>query len=259
MTSRQSLQDGSSTSNAGEGMALSDAERLDILDAALEVAAPGQLMVGLGAGRLEQVIERGRDTLGRGVADLLLVDCPYSGASSAALRTAWHGPVAAALPDARLILAGRHDDRGYEARLRRLVAKLGLGDAVEFRFDLSEEDKRTTLEEARVMVLPSSVEGFGIVVLEANARGVPVIASSGVPEGAVRHEHNGLRYTYGDIQALARAIVRVLDDSQSYAELSANGLEFAKQFAWREVGARFEEVVLKVSPRERKVFDAAGP
>lgn len=156
------------------------------------------------------------------------------------------------VPDARLVLAGRHDDRRYEAGLWRLVAELGLGDAVEFRFDLSEEDKRATLEEARVMVLPSSVEGFGIVVLEANARGVPVIASSGVPEGAVRHEHNGLRYRYGDTWELAQAIVGVLEDGDSYARLSANSLEFAKQFEWREVGSQYQEVVKQALGRETK-------
>lgn len=86
----------------GEGGALSDAERRDMLDAVLEVAAPSQVMLGLGTGRRDDVIARGRDALERGVHSLLLVDCPYSGASSAALRTAWHGPVAQALPDARL-------------------------------------------------------------------------------------------------------------------------------------------------------------
>ena len=86
----------------GEGAALSEEERLLMIDAALEVATPEQLMVGLGSGPLDQVIQRGRDCLQRGVRDLLLVDCPYSGASSAALRTAWHGPAAAALPEGRL-------------------------------------------------------------------------------------------------------------------------------------------------------------
>ncbi|GJM22108.1 MAG: 4-hydroxy-tetrahydrodipicolinate synthase [Planctomycetota bacterium] len=87
----------------GEGAALSEEERGQLLDAALEVAEPRQLMVALGFGRLPDVIERGQDALARGVRDLLLVDCPYSGASSAGLREHWHGAVAAALPEARLL------------------------------------------------------------------------------------------------------------------------------------------------------------
>jgi len=87
----------------GEGAALTDGEWLAVLDAALEVAPAERLMAGLGSGRLEDVILRGRAAVDRGVRDLLLVDCPYSGACSAALREAWHGPVARALPEARLV------------------------------------------------------------------------------------------------------------------------------------------------------------
>lgn len=86
----------------GEGAALTDDERLELMDAALDAVAPERLMVALGAGRLEDVIHRGRAAQQRGIRDLLLADCPYSGASSMALRTTWHGPVAQALPEARL-------------------------------------------------------------------------------------------------------------------------------------------------------------
>ncbi len=86
----------------GEGGALTPEERACVLDAALETAGPEPLMAGLGFGRLDEVVARGRDALDRGIRDLLLVDCPYSGAASSALRTGWYGPVAEALPEARL-------------------------------------------------------------------------------------------------------------------------------------------------------------
>ena len=86
----------------GEGASLSEDERLALLDAALEVARPDQGMLSIGGGRLDDVVARGMAALQRDVRDLLLADCPYSGASSHALRTQWHGPAAAALPEARL-------------------------------------------------------------------------------------------------------------------------------------------------------------
>ncbi|MCB9897689.1 MAG: dihydrodipicolinate synthase family protein [Planctomycetes bacterium] len=86
----------------GEGASLTDDERDAMFDAALSVAPPEALMVGLGFGPLASVIERGRRALRRGVRDMLLVDHPYAGPSSASLRQAWHGPIAAALPEARL-------------------------------------------------------------------------------------------------------------------------------------------------------------
>jgi glycosyltransferase involved in cell wall biosynthesis len=128
-----------------------------------------------------------------------------------------------------------------------MVERLGLQGRVEFRFDLSEADKRRLIQESRVMVLPSAVEGFGIVVLEANACGVPVIASTGVPEGAVRDGFNGLRYQFGDIPALSRQIVKLLQDTALYASLSDNAMKNAQRFAWSRVGAEFESVVRKAA------------
>jgi glycosyltransferase involved in cell wall biosynthesis len=147
------------------------------------------------------------------------------------------------VPAARLILAGYHDDLKYEADLRELVEQLGLRDAIEFRFGITEEEKRSLLDSCRMMVLPSTVEGFGIVVLEANARGVPVIASSGVPEGAVQENLNGLRYTFGNVEALERHIIEVALDDALHKRLAANSVAFAHRFTWREVCSQYENIL----------------
>jgi glycosyltransferase involved in cell wall biosynthesis len=148
---------------------------------------------------------------------------------------------------ARLVIAGRSDDLRYEKELRGLTKKLGVQGSVEFRFDLSERSKRGLIQDSRVMVLPSAVEGFGIVVLEANAYGLPVVASSGVPVGAVRDGHNGLRYEFGNIEALAKGVVKVLRDPVLYSTLSSNASINAKRFSWSRVGAEFETVVRQAS------------
>lgn len=153
------------------------------------------------------------------------------------------------VPEARLMLAGRHHDRGYEARLAALARRLGVEGRVRFRFDLTEREKRELLLQARVLALPSAVEGFGIVVLEAGACGVPVVASSGVPEGAVAHGYNGLRYPFGDCHALAEALVRALTDDALHQRLAANARAFAEGHAWGRVGARFEEAVRRAAAR----------
>jgi glycosyltransferase involved in cell wall biosynthesis len=147
------------------------------------------------------------------------------------------------VPEAKLILAIRHDDLKYEGELIELIESLHLTNQVAFRFNVTEREKRQLVESARVLVVPSVVEGFGIVVLEANACGVPVIASSGVPEGAVRDGMNGLRYPYGDIAALATGISEVLQDDRLHARLSTAGRKFAQGFAWRKVGAQYAAVV----------------
>jgi len=150
------------------------------------------------------------------------------------------------VPSARLILAGRHDDRRYEDELLEMVVELDLTQAVEFRFDITELEKRSLLDSCRALVLPSSVEGFGIVVLEANARGVPVIASSGVPQGAVRDGFNGLKYPFGDVAMLSQNVIRVLSDRDLGGRLSADSFAFASGFSWRRVCAQYEEVLAEL-------------
>lgn len=161
--------------------------------------------------------------------------------------------VVAQIPEAHLLLVGRHDDRGYEAELLRMVEEYGLGRHVEFRFDVSEFEKKDLLKHSRVLIVPSSVEGFGIVVLEANACGLPVIASDGVPESVVRHGENGLRYSFSDVDALARSIVQILQDDELHRRLCAGSHSFARQFAWSKVGAQFEGVVKHLAPQGKPV------
>ena len=150
------------------------------------------------------------------------------------------------LPGTHLVLIGRHDDLAYEGQLRKLVRDLGLEQNVDFRLDVSELEKRDLLEEASLLLLTSAVEGFGIVVLEANSCSVPVIASTGVPEGAVRDGVNGLRYKFGDTKILASTVVQVLKDDRLYSKLADNSLRTVREFAWSRVGPQFERVILEM-------------
>ena len=152
-------------------------------------------------------------------------------------------------PNTQAVVAGRRWDLEYEDTLRALVSSLGLADRVTFRFNISEDEKKVLLQQALVLVLPSTLEGFGIVVLEANASGVPVVASSGVPEDAVEHRFNGLRVPYGDIDALAGAVIELLNDDRLYRQLSENCLRFAQRFSLDRVGAQFETLALAAAGR----------
>jgi glycosyltransferase involved in cell wall biosynthesis len=155
------------------------------------------------------------------------------------------------VPSARLIIAGRRDDTKYEQELGGLAQRLGIAERVEFRFDLTETEKRSLMASARVLVVTSAVEGFGIVVLEANALGVPVVASSGVPEGAVREGVNGLRYPFGDVHRLSERLVELLENGRLYSELSAEAARKVERFRWSRVGAEFERVVSQTIDRAR--------
>jgi glycosyltransferase involved in cell wall biosynthesis len=157
-------------------------------------------------------------------------------------------------PEARLVIAGRREDGAYERDLRQQIARLGLRSAVEFASDLSEEAKRDLLGRAKILVLPSPVEGFGIVILEAGAQGTPAVVSEGVPKEVVIDRYNGLRVPFADAGRLAEAMTLLLQSPDLHGALSRNAVEHARTFSKPVLLARLETAlgaaVSRVAPAD---------
>lgn len=146
-------------------------------------------------------------------------------------------------PTAHLTVAGRRSDEGYEREMRALARTLGVERRVSFVTDLSEEEKRGLLAATDLMVLPSLLEGYGIVTIEANEVNIPVIASSGVPVAAVEDGVNGLRYDFGDITQLSHLISRCLTDDLAYASLAGGCRTHAEGRTVEAMSPRFASLV----------------
>jgi glycosyltransferase involved in cell wall biosynthesis len=136
-----------------------------------------------------------------------------------------------------LVLPGSPTD--YERTLRGLATELGLGADVAFPGWVSEPDLEALYAAASAFVLPSFQEGFGLPVLEAMVRGVPVACSntSSLPEVA---GEAALLFDPSNPASIAAALERVLGDPALAAELSRRGRERARQFTW----ARTAELTL---------------
>jgi glycosyltransferase involved in cell wall biosynthesis len=109
-------------------------------------------------------------------------------------------------------------DPAYVTALRRLIAQRGLGDRVRLIGPRTGPALDATYAEADVLVLPSRAETYGMVVTEALARGIPVVAASvdGVPETLGRAPDGtvpGLLVPPGDIAALTAGLRRWLGDA----------------------------------------------
>jgi glycosyltransferase involved in cell wall biosynthesis len=93
---------------------------------------------------------------------------------------------------------------------------------------------------ADVFVMPSLMESFGLVALEAMAAGTPVVASdiSGLAN-VVGDGEAGLTFPPGDVAAMAAAVARVLRDGDLRRRLTRNGAAKAAAHDWRMVAARY--------------------
>ncbi len=128
-----------------------------------------------------------------------------------------------------LVLAGY--PTVHEAELRERVASKGLAADVRFPEWLSAEELEGLWALAEVFVFPSLYEGFGLPVLEAMARGVPVACSdaSSLPE--VTGEA-ALLFDPHDESAIAEALQRLLGDRALREQLRARGLARVADFTW---------------------------
>jgi len=136
------------------------------------------------------------------------------------------------LPQARLVIAGRSEDTGYQTYLRKLASRLRVSDAVSIETDIPEERKAALLSSSRVLLIPSPIEGFGLTAIEANAFGLPVVASDGVPHDVVREGMTGFRVPFGDVDAFAKTCRILMTDNSAFARMSQVCRSYAQKFTW---------------------------
>ena len=154
------------------------------------------------------------------------------------------GELAPRFDDLTFVVAGdgkdRHAVEALSRAVRRRVVLLGAVPNTELhRFHAA----------ADVFVAPATGhESFGVVLVEALAAGVPVVATA-IPgyREVVRDGVDGLLVPPNDAPALADAVARVLEDPGVRDRLVANGRERAASFSWNEVVPRIETVYRRVS------------
>lgn len=136
--------------------------------------------------------------------------------------------------DVVLVLPG--SQTAYEGELRALAGELGVSGRVRFPDWLSDAELEGLYALASVFVLPSLIEGFGLPVLEAMVRGVPVACSniSALPEVAGDAALLFDPESQGEVTAAVR---RLLEDRALAERLIARGHERAGHFTWKRTGA----------------------
>lgn len=146
-----------------------------------------------------------------------------------------------------LVLAGqiteafRHFHRQLTPVEQQRVRTLGPVDEV---------TKHALLREASMLLLPSQVESFGIVMLEAWQQATPVVAArAGAIPAIVDDGHNGLLVPFGDVPALAAAMQRLMTDAALRRDLGRRGQEkVRREYSWDRVADRVLAVYRELAP-----------
>jgi glycosyltransferase involved in cell wall biosynthesis len=144
----------------------------------------------------------------------------------------------------RLTIVGRGEP-GYTRYLELQIAARGLAERVRMTGELTGAAKEAALADSDLLVLPSYSENFGMVIAEALARGLPVIASHGTPWARVEEMKCGL-WVSNDPLALATAIRRVA--AMPLEEMGAKGRAWMRaEFGWASCAAQMLRLYREMS------------
>jgi glycosyltransferase involved in cell wall biosynthesis len=172
----------------------------------------------------------GRISRGKGLIDLV---------RAAAVRPEKFGKV---------ILAGATPDHEFESTLRAEIRATKLESQFEFAGLLDEKALLTEFARASALVLPSYQETAPMVIQQAMAAGLPVIATGvgGIPF-QIEHERSGLLFEPGDVRGLAEHLARLVDEPRLQNELAGVARARARSsFSAEQVASATREVYERV-------------
>tara|TARA_B100001093_G_scaffold476476_1_gene502908 strand:+ start:1090 stop:2172 length:1083 start_codon:yes stop_codon:yes gene_type:complete len=135
-----------------------------------------------------------------------------------------------------------------EKNIKRLVSELGLNNQVIFLKGVSQGLKNALVSKSNIFVMPSikykkSVEGFGIVYIEAAQYGIPSIGGiDGGASDAIKHEKTGLICDGNDLDSVYSSIDLILKD-RKYLELGKEAKINSKKFEWENIIKNYNKIL----------------
>jgi len=229
-----------------------DPERVSIVPAGVDLAmfqpidrSDARAQIGFGTGRLLLFVGRLERLKGVEVAIRAL----------SLLRDRQHD-------DVRLLILGEDSHEGEESekeRLKAIAVEVGVRDRVDFVGSVAHHELPYFYAAADVCVMPSYSESFGLVALEAQACGCPVVASgvSGL-RSVVRDEVSGYLIDDHDPAMYADRIGRLLADRELAEQMGRRGRLLAQRFSWARTADRLEGLFDQVVESNQALVQAGA-
>jgi len=149
-------------------------------------------------------------------------------------------------PDARLVLTGSADETRWSRRSMALAQRLGIAQRVCFAGDVPNQHMPALIKQARVVVLPTWCESFGLPLAEALAMGAPAVAAD-IPACREVGGEAAHYYATGNPESLAEIVSEVLACHTDLDALSARARQHARQFQWRDNAVGVRQTLLKAA------------
>lgn len=146
-------------------------------------------------------------------------------------------------PEIQCIIIGEGPEK---VSLKSQISSLKLSNAVKLVGNMPYIEAMKTLKRSHLFCLPSVVEGFGIVTVEAMAAGVPYVNARITPTVEVTENgKGGLLYEPKNPRDLAEKVVTLLADGESYKRKQKEGQKLAKRYDWSIIARKTEAVYKK--------------
>ena len=136
-------------------------------------------------------------------------------------------------PDLRVLVIGGGNPT-LESKFREEIQRRGLESCVDWKGFITGDERFSLLQRARVFLMPSTFESFGLVILEAMKCGLPVVAYD-LPVYHV-FDRGMVTVPVGDTWQMATHVKRLLGVETAYSILRGDALDFASRFSWAKTG-----------------------
>ena len=151
-------------------------------------------------------------------------------------------------PKALFIAMG--DDAGDKERLEKLAKELNVSNQVIFTGKVSEQEKLQYLDSSEIFILPSQWEAFGIVILEAMARGNSIISTTTEGGKFLIQKENGFTYDFGDTAKLKECLATLINNPKLRASMGKANITRAKDFLWSKIAKQLESLYQALSKKD---------
>lgn len=143
---------------------------------------------------------------------------------------------------------GRSETKEYEIKINKIVKNLHLEKEIKFWGYVSQEKKFELLKRSHILVNPSVKEGWGLVNIEANSMGIPVLAykSKGLVD-SVKDNYSGLICKQNTSSNLTENIIRLANNLSEYIKLQKGSLLWHMNFSWEKSIKQSVKLLIKIT------------